>query len=85
MCGHRGGGIGMNWVIGIDICALPCVKQIASGNLLCSAGSSARCSIMTYLGGWDGGGCGREVQEGGEICIHTADSLHCTAETNTTL
>ena len=28
-------------------------------------------------------GGGREVPEGGDICIHTADSLHCTAETNT--
>ena len=28
---------------------------------------------------------GREAQEGGDICIHPADSLHCTAETNTTL
>ena len=36
------------------------------------------------LGGWDGGS-GREVQEGGDIGIHTADSLHCTAETNITL
>ena len=36
------------------------------------------------LDGWDGG-AGREVQEGGDICMHIADSLHCTAETNTTL
>ena len=32
---------------------------------------------------------GREAQEGGymgmDICIHMADSLGCTAETNTTL
>ena len=34
--------------------------------------------------GWGGGG-GREVQKGGDIGIHTADSLRCTAETNTTL
>ena len=27
----------------------------------------------------------REDQEGGDTCIHIADSLHCTAETNTTL
>ena len=33
------------------------------------------------LDGWDGGWGGREVQEGGDICIHTADSLCCTAET----
>ena len=32
------------------------------------------------LEGWDGGG--REAQEGGDICIHIADSLCCTAETN---
>ena len=28
---------------------------------------------------------GREAQEGGDICIHIADSLCCTVETNTTL
>ena len=40
------------------------------------------------LDGWDGVGGrerGREVQEGGDICVHIADSLHCTAETNRTL
>ena len=37
------------------------------------------------LDGQDGVGGGREVQEEGDICIHIADSLHCTAETNTTL
>jgi len=32
-------------------------------------------------------GCGgeREAQKGGYMCIHIADSLHCTTETNTTL
>ena len=39
--------------------------------------------------GWpkagDGVGCEREVQEGGDICMHMADSLHCTAETNAKL
>ena len=33
------------------------------------------------LDGWGG----RVAQEGGDICIHIADSLRCTAETNTTL
>ena len=28
---------------------------------------------------------GKEIQEKGYICIHVADSLCCTAETNTTL
>jgi len=32
------------------------------------------------LEGWDG-----LRGEGGSICIHIADSLHCTTETNTTL
>ena len=35
------------------------------------------------LDGWDGSG--KEVQERGDIYIHIADLLHCTAETNTTL
>ena len=33
------------------------------------------------LEGWDEGGGGRALQEGGNICIHVADSLCCTAET----
>ena len=44
-------GDGMNWEIGIDDYALLCVKQIASGNLLYTAGSSAQCSVMTWMGG----------------------------------
>ena len=34
---------------------------------------------------WPGGWAGREAQEGGDECIHMADSHCCTAETNTTL
>ena len=34
------------------------------------------------LEGWEGG---REVQEGGDICTHVADSHYCTVETNMTL
>ena len=34
---------------------------------------------------WDGVGVGREVQEGGNICIPMADSCRCMAETNTAL
>ena len=36
------------------------------------------------LEGWDGVGSGREVQEGGDICIFLADSCCSMAETNTT-
>ena len=35
--------------------------------------------------GWDVGMGGKEVQERGDICIHTADSRCCTAETNAVL
>ena len=43
----RGRGGGMNWDIGISGCALPGLKQIASGNLLKGTGKSARCSVVT--------------------------------------
>ena len=36
------------------------------------------------LEGWDGVGGGRDVQEGGDICILMADSYCCMAETNIT-
>ena len=45
-----------------DIYALPCVKQISSGNMLWSAGSSTQCSVVTQMGGMGSGG--REVLEG---------------------
>ena len=37
----------MNWEIRIDICILACVKEITSGNLLCSTGSSTLCFLVT--------------------------------------
>ena len=38
--------------------------------------------VITQRGGTGGG---REAQEEGHMCIHIANSLCCTAETNTTL
>ena len=64
-----------------DMYTLPCVKQAASGKLVCNTETSAHCSGMTSRGG-DGG---REVQEGRDICIHVADSLLCTVENNAAL
>ena len=74
----------MNRQVGIDIYTLPCIKERASGNLLYSTGSSAQCSVVTSGAegtgmGWEGG------PRGSGVCIHTADSLLCMAETNTTL
>ena len=40
--------------------------------------------LCDVLDGWDGEGR-REVQEGGDMGIHVADLLCCTAEANTTL
>ena len=81
-CGHRTEEEGgMNWETGIEVCAVSCTKQIASGNLLYSTGSSARCSLVTSRGGMGGGG----VQKEGTTCIHVAGLLHCAAETSTAL
>ena len=51
----------MNWETRIYIYTLLCVKYIANGNLLCSTGSSARCSVVTW--GWVGGMGGRSERE----------------------
>ena len=40
--------------------------------------------VCDDLEGWEGVS-GRELQEGGDACLHKADSCHCTAEANTTL
>ena len=37
----------MNREIGIDMCVVPFAKQIASGKLLYSTGSSALCCLLT--------------------------------------
>ena len=66
----RKGEDGTNWESDIDMYTIPCVKQIASGKLLYSPGSSALCDDLE---GW-GGGVG-ERYERGDICIQVADSL----------
>ena len=62
-----------HWWIWIDVCALPCVKQIASRNILYSTASSAWCSMVTQMDRIEG----VEGRSKGEIYI--SDSLHCTA------
>lgn len=74
----------VNWKIRSDIHAPPCVKQIASRNLLyVHHGRSP--VLCDDLEGWDGVGAGKQTQDGGDICIHGADSLSCMAATNTTV
>ena len=55
-----------NWEIRFDKNTLPCVKQIASGNLLYSTGSSPQCSVMTQMGGM---GWRRSKREGIQVYI----------------
>lgn len=64
-------------------CAVPRTKQAAGGKLPCNIGSSARSRVGTERRGTAVGG--RQAQEGGDICTHTADPRPCTAEANTTL
>ena len=46
-CGPRAREEGaMNWEIGINICARPCVEWMASGSLLSDTGSSGQCSVV---------------------------------------
>ena len=76
----RKGEDGTNWESDIDMYTIPCVKQIASGKLLYSPGSSALCDDLE---GWGGGVGERYKREGTYVyrwLIHC-----CTAETNTTL
>ena len=41
--------------------------------------------MMTQMGQMGVERCEREAQDGGDTCIHIADLLHCTAETNPTV
>ena len=61
----------MNRESNTDAQTLSLVKQIPSGKLLYSTGSSAQCSVMTWGVAWRGG---REAQEGKDTCIQRADS-----------
>ena len=75
------GESGTGWESRSETCTSPYVKQIASGSLLFDAGSSnpVLCdNLEDELGG------GREVQEGGDICVPMTDSHYCMPETNTT-
>ena len=73
-----GSGSGMNWEVRIDVHTLLIlwVKEVADADLL---HSQELCSVL----------CddlhGREIQNRGDICVHTADSLRCMSGVNRTL
>ena len=64
---------GMNWEIRIDICKLPCVKQIASGNLLYSTGTQlgALCDRGGGMEEW------RDLRGRGYMCTYSWLILLC--------
>lgn len=63
----KGKEVGIHWETGINIRALPCVKQIANGNLLDRAVKESS-SLVLYgnLKGCDGDGR-REVKGKGKV------------------
>ena len=57
---------------------------MTSSNLIHKAGHS-KLVLWDNPEGWDGVGGEKEAQEGGDICILTADSHCCMAETKTNI
>ena len=84
-CEHSGGRRGWDALseehgyIHMTICKIDSQWEFA---LWCREFSPVLCD---NLEGWDRVGCGKEVQEGVDICIPVADSCWCMAETNTIL
>ena len=76
---RREEGCRRNWEIGIGIYTLLilCIKQVTNENILQRFREPY--SVL------DGDLNGKVIQKRGNICIHIADSLYCTGETNTTL
>ena len=65
----------MHWESSTDTYILQCVKQLASGKLVYSIGSSVQCSVMIKgvgWGRWEGG----PPQQGGDIYKHMANLIH---------
>ena len=63
-CGHSGGKREGGTNTSTDTYTLPCIKQVASGNLLCDTGSSTQCSVITQKGGMGWEMRGRFKKEG---------------------
>lgn len=59
-------GWGLNWEIGSDMYALPCVGQKAGGSLLGKGLGSVLCGD---LNGWDGGRVGGNLRGRGYGCM----------------
>ena len=75
------GGFFTIWATREALYTLPCAKQVASRDLLCTV-QEAPLGALWYLEWWEGG---KWWSSRGNICTHRADSCHCTAESNRTL
>ena len=69
----REGEGGMICESSIETYTLPYAKQTGSGSLFHDAGHP-KPGLWDNLEGWDGEGGGKEIQEGGDVCIPMADS-----------
>ena len=71
----------MSWESGTEMCALPCVKWQLVGS--CCGAQGAQLRALWWSRGVGLGAAG--LNQGGDICIHIADSRCWTAETDTIL
>ena len=65
----------MDWEAGTDVYTLPCANEVTEESPLRSAGSPARCCVLTLNR--------KALQTREDARSHWADSLCCTADTNT--
>ena len=77
-CGCGGRKWGMYWEAGIDRYTHHVWDRGLVGSCCLAKGAQLGAPWWPRWVGW-------EVQESENICIHTADSLHCKQKTNTTL
>ena len=80
--GERKGG--MNWESSMETYTSPYVKLDSWGEFAIWL-RELKLGLCDNVEGWDGVGGGRELQEGGDICIFMTDSCWYMAETNTIL
>lgn len=81
--GGRETGSGLNWETEADMCTR-CARQTAPGRLPSWRRGPSWVLCAASVGEMKGIG-GREDQEGGIVCVQTADSPHRALETNTAL
>ena len=67
--------MGLNWEIGTDLYTLPCMNQLSK--LMRTYHSTGDCPVLC------GDLNGKDLLRREDVCVCVADSLRCTAETDT--